>query len=185
MKNLKTLLVAALMVCSVVAMAQDQPQGQRSQRQGQGQSQGQGQGQRQGRQQMTVKDRAEREAAQIHQAVELSDKQISQVYKVTYKYALQDSLRMVEMRAQREQGQQGQQIDREAMMKQREEITTAKTKEINAVLTPEQQAKYKKMQEQQNANRRQGQNGQGGRPEGGSDRGFGGGAQGGGPGGDF
>lgn len=151
MKNLKTLLVAALAIVSMSVVAQNRQQGQR------------GQGQGQGRMGMaTVAQRAERETARINEAVKLTDAQVVEINKINYKYAAQDSVRFAQMRAQ---GNNGQQFDREAMMKQRQEIQNAKTAELNKVLTPDQQKKYQKMLDDQAAQMRnmgQGQRGQGG-----------------------
>lgn len=132
MKAIKNVLVLAAMFLSVAVMAQDRPQ----------RGQGRGQG---GRMRMTVAQRAERETSSIHQAVELTDKQIESIYVISYKYATQDSVRMNEMHAQRGQGQQ---MDREAMMKQMQEREAAKTAEIKAVLNEEQQKKYDAMIEE-------------------------------------
>ena len=158
MKKFRFFLAAMLMLTSTAMWAQA-PQ----QRNGQGRPQG---GERQ---RMTVQQRAEREAGRINQAVELTDAQIAEVFKVTFKYAALDSIRMDQMRAQREQGQQ---FDREAMMKQREETQKAKNADLNAIFTPEQKAKYEKFLKEQEAQRGQGrpQGGQG-RPEGGRPQG--------------
>ena len=67
---MKALLSLILAFASLGLMAQDRPQGQR--------------GPREGRAQWTVADRAERETARIHEAVNLTDKQIANVYKVVY-----------------------------------------------------------------------------------------------------
>lgn len=108
----------------------------------------------------TVAQRAERETARINEAVKLTDAQVAEINKINYKYAAQDSVRFAQMRAQ---GNNGQQMDREAMMKQRQEIQNAKTAELNKVLTADQQKKYQKMLEDQAAQmRNMGQRGQGG-----------------------
>lgn len=149
MKKVKIFLMAAAMVLSCAAMAQNSRQG----------------GQGGPRQAMSSQDRANREVERINQSLQLSKQQMQEVYKVAYKYAVQDSVRMVEMRAQREQGQQ---FDREAMMKQREAINKAKTEEYNKIFTTEQQKKYAEMLANMQQRYQGGQGGQGGaRPNGG------------------
>jgi len=146
MKSLKTLLVAALAIVSMSVVAQNRQQGQGQRGQGRGMT--------------TVAQRAERETARINEAVKLTDAQVAEINKINYKYAAQDSVRFAQMRAQ---GNNGQQMDREAMMKQRQEIQNAKTAELNKVLTADQQKKYQKMLEDQAAQmRNMGQRGQGG-----------------------
>ncbi|MBQ9201513.1 MAG: hypothetical protein IJ154_03990 [Bacteroidales bacterium] len=146
MKSLKTLLVAALAIVSMSVVAQNRQQGQGQRGQGRGMA--------------TVAQRAERETARINEAVKLTDAQVAEINKINYKYAAQDSVRFAQMRAQ---GNNGQQMDREAMMKQRQEIQNAKTAELNKVLTADQQKKYQKMLEDQAAQmRNMGQRGQGG-----------------------
>ena len=150
MKSLKTLLVAALAIVSMSVVAQNRPQGQGQRGQGQGQGRGMGM--------MTVAQRAERETARINEAVKLTDAQVVEINKINYKYAAQDSVRFAQMRAQ---GNNGQQFDREAMMKQRQETQNAKTADLNKVLTVDQQKKYQKMVDDQAAQmRNMGQGGQ-------------------------
>ena len=108
--------------------------------------------------QFSTKARAEREVTQLKSGLSLSDEQAAEVFKISLKYAAQDSIRMTEMR------NSGQQFDREAFMKQREETTKAKTAELNKVLTPDQQKEYAKQMEEA-AQRRQQR--QGGAPQGG------------------
>jgi hypothetical protein len=68
---------------------------------------------------------------------------------------------MVEMRSS------GQQFDREAFMKQREETTKAKTEELNKVFTVDQQKEYAKQLEEAAQRRMQRQ---GGAPQQGGNR---------------
>ncbi|MBQ7945454.1 MAG: hypothetical protein IJ280_01885 [Bacteroidales bacterium] len=153
MKVLKTLMSIVLAFASLSLMAQDRPQGPRGER---------GQRNAQGRQEWTVQNRAERETARIHQVVNLSDKQIADVYKVLYTCALQDSVQMAKVRAEREQGNT-QNFDREAFRKQYEERNNIKKEALNAIFTKEQAAAYEKwLQEMEQRRQQARQNRQGG-----------------------
>lgn len=127
--TMKALLSLVLAFASLSLMAQDRPQGERGPRQASG------------RQQWTVAQRAERETASIHNAVNLTDKQIEDVYQVTYVCALQDSIQMAEMRAQRQRGE-SQNFDREAFMKRYQEKEAAKKEALQKIFTKEQSKKY-------------------------------------------
>lgn len=144
---MKALLSLILAFASLSLMAQDRPQGQR--------------GPREGRPQWTVADRAERETARIHEAVNLTDKQIANVYKVVYVCAKQDSIQMAEMRAKRASGE-AMNFDREAFRKQYEEKEAAKKEALNKIFTKEQSKKYEAWQAElarQRQQRGQGQRG--------------------------
>lgn len=132
---MRTLLSLVLAFASLSLMAQDRPQGERSTRQGQG------------RQQWTVAQRAERETASIHNVVNLTDQQITDVYKVVYVCALQDSVQMAEIRSQR-QGGETPTFDREAFMKQRQEKEAAKKEALAKLLNKKQMEQYENWQEE-------------------------------------
>lgn len=109
--------------------------------------------------QFNTKARAEREVEQLKSSLLLNDQQAVEVLKISCKFAVQDSVRIAEMRSG------GQEFNREAFMKEREKTTEAKTAELNKVLTPEQQKKYAKQLEEAALRRsqRQGAAPQGGR----------------------
>lgn len=145
MKKFSFVIMMALLFVAGTVMAQQQ----------------QGGGQRG---QFTTKARAEREVEQLKSSLSLNEQQAKDVFKISLKYAQQDSVRMAEMRSS------GQEFDREAFMKQREETTKAKTAELNKVFTPEQQKEYAKQLEeaaQRRMQRQSGAPGQGGNRQGG------------------
>lgn len=117
------------------------------------------------RTQQSSQSRAEREVEQLKSSLSLNEEQAKEVFKISLKYAQQDSVRMAEMRSS------GQDFDREAFMKQREETTKAKTAELNKVFTPAQQKTYAKQLEEaaqrRNQPRQGGAPGQGGNRQGG------------------
>ena len=158
MKNVRTVLLAAALFVSAAAMAQYDDRGPGRGQRGQG-----GPGQRE---RMTVAQRAERETSRLLQTIEdLSDQQIGDIYVINLKYATADSVRMDEMRAQRDRGERPQEGDFEAMRKQMQERQEAKTAEIRAVLNADQQAKYDALLKQMAERRGQGGPGRGqGRP---------------------
>ncbi|HNZ81114.1 MAG: hypothetical protein ACOX59_05705 [Bacteroidales bacterium] len=92
--------------------------------------------------QFSTTARAEREVEQLKSSLSLTEQQAKDVFKICLKYAQQDSVRMAEMRSS------GQEFDREAFMKQREEVTKTKTAELNKVFTPQQQKDYAKQLEE-------------------------------------
>ncbi|MDD3431354.1 MAG: hypothetical protein PHF38_04935 [Bacteroidales bacterium] len=145
MKKFSLAIMTALLFVAGTVMAQQQ------QRTGQ-------------RGQFTSQSRAEREVEQLKTSLSLNEQQAKDVFKISLKYAQQDSVRMAEMRSS------GQEFDREAFMKQREETTKAKTAELNKVFTPEQQKEYAKQLEeaaQRRMQRQSGAPGQGGNRQGG------------------
>lgn len=140
MKGIKFMALATLFIAGSIVYAQ-----------------GPGQG---GRQMRSTTDRAKAETEQMTQSLALDEAQVAKVLEVNLKFAKQDSVRFAEMRAG------GQQMDREKMMETMRATQEAKTKEINAVLTDDQKAKYTKFLEERR-NRGFG-GGQGGnRPQGG------------------
>lgn len=134
MKKCTFLLSLLIALSSLNVMAQDAPRGPRGER-------GPRDGQGRGPQQWSAQARAERETARIHQAVNLTDAQIAEVYKVNYLCALSDSVQMAKMREQREQGT-AQEFDREAFRKQREEQDAAKKDALKKILSQEQFQQY-------------------------------------------
>lgn len=134
MKLFKTIAAAALLVLSTSIMAQ-------------------GQGNRQMR---SASERAKTETEAIIKAVTPTADQALKILNINLKYAAKDSARFAEMRAS------GAQMDREAMMKARQEQVAAQTAEVKALLTDEQKAKYDaylKEREEQRAARMGGQGG--------------------------
>lgn len=127
------IMMALLFVAGTVMAQQQQRTGQRGQ--------------------FSTSARAEREVEQLKTSLSLNEQQAAEVLKISLKYAQQDSVRMVEMRSS------GQQFDREAFMKQREETTKAKTEELNKVFTVDQQKEYAKQLEEAAQRRMQGQGG--------------------------
>ncbi len=144
----KPLLSIVLAFAVLSTMAQDRPQGSRGER-----------GQREGQnREWTVQNRAERETARIHQVVNLSDKQIENVYKVVYACAKQDPIQMATWRAQRESGA-AQNFDREAFRKQREESNKLKMDALKKIFTKEQAISYDKWLQEMEQQRQQGRPG--------------------------
>ena len=135
------IMMALLFVAGTVMAQQQQRTGQRGQ--------------------FTSQSRAEREVEQLKTSLSLNEQQAAEVLKISLKYAQQDSVRMVEMRSS------GQEFDREAFMKQREETTKAKTEELNKVFTVDQQKEYAKQLEEAAQRRMQRQ---GGAPQQGGNR---------------
>jgi len=135
MKLLKTIAAAALLVLSTSIMAQ-------------------GQGNRR-----SSSERAKTETENIVKAVVLTPEQAAKVLEINLKYAAKDSIRFAEMRAS------GATMDRDAMMKARQEQSAAQAIEVKAVMTDAQKVKYDaylKEREAQRAARMSGQGGGGG-----------------------
>lgn len=134
MKLFKTIAAAALLVLSTSIMAQ-------------------GQGNRQMR---SATDRAKTETENVIKAVSLTAEQTLKILEINQKYAVKDSVRMVEMR------NSGGNFDREAWMKTRQEQQAAQTAEVKAVMNDEQKAKYDAYLKEREAERAQRMGGQGG-----------------------
>ena len=123
---------------------------------------------------------AQRQTMALHQALQLDSIQLQAVFLINYADALtmQDSMkvrreRMEKMRAEGKKPERVQPSEEQMkammeMQKQREEVRNEQMKQI---LSPEQYAKYQKMQEEQRNRMRQGFGGPGGRPGGRGDRG--------------
>ena len=122
-----------------------------------------GQGGQGGRMSRSATERAQNETLNLVKALSLDVEQTGKILEINKKYAVQDSIRMVEMR------NQGGQPDFQALREQMQKNETAKAAEVTALLKPEQIEKFKKYQEER-AQRRQGMGGQGrreGGPQGG------------------
>jgi periplasmic protein CpxP/Spy len=145
MKLLKTFTAAALLVLGTTVMAQ-------------GPGQGQGQGNRQMR---SSSERAKMETEQLTESLGLSTEQKVKVLEINMKYAAKDSVRFAGMRAQ------GQNIDRDVMMKEMQAQRAEQAKEVKALLTDDQKTKYDAyLKEKAERGPRGGQGGQ--RPESGN-----------------
>ncbi len=140
MKTRKTFFIAAMVAVSGLVIAQ-------------------GFGGGMGGARMSTTDRANREAEQLKTALTLDAGQVTKLKEVSLKFAKQDSVSMAAMMAG------GGQPDFEKMREQRTATQEAKTKEINAILTPDQQAKYKTYQTEQQQRRQQGMGGGMGGPQ--------------------
>ena len=86
----------------------------------------------------SASERAKMESENLKEALQLATAQTSEVFKISPKFAQQDSVRFAAMRGE------GQNVDREKMMQEFRERAEAKNTEIKAVLTPEQQKAYDK-----------------------------------------
>ena len=123
---------------------------------------------------------AQRQTQRLHQALQLDSIQMQAVFLINYADALtmQDSMnarraRMEKMRAEGKKPERVQPSEEQMkammeMQKQREEVRNEQMKQI---LSPEQYAKYQKMQEEQRNRMRQGFGGPQDRPGGRGDRG--------------
>lgn len=100
-----------------------------------------------GGQQSTPEERAKRQVEQLTTALSLNKDQAAKVEAISLKYGKQQGELFQSM------GQGG---DREAMREKMTAIREAQTKEIKAILTPEQSAKYDKYLEEQRSRMRQG-----------------------------
>src|SRR5574344_1867048 len=112
-----------------------------------------------GRMSRSATERAQNETLNLVKALNLDVEQTGKILEINKKYAVQDSIRMCEMR------NQGGQPDFQALREQMQKNETAKAAEVTALLKPDQIEKFKKYQEER-AQRRQGMGGQG-RPQGG------------------
>jgi periplasmic protein CpxP/Spy len=119
MKLFKALAVAALLISGTVAMAQA-PQG--------------GQGQRQ---RMSSAERAKTTVDKMTEVLALTAEQKTKATEIELKYAAKDSVRMAGMMAN-----QGQDVDREAMMAEMQKTREAKNAEQKAILTDAQKTKF-------------------------------------------
>jgi periplasmic protein CpxP/Spy len=119
MKLFKSIAVAALLLVGTAAMAQG-PQG--------------GQG---GRQRMSATELAKSTTDRLTESLGLSADQKTKVLEVSLKYAAKDSIRRASFSAN-----QGQNVDREAMMQEMQKQREAQTTEIKALLTDAQKTKY-------------------------------------------
>ena len=123
---------------------------------------------------------AQRQTLRLNEALQLDSIQLQAVFLINYADALtmQDSMnarraRMEKMRAEGKKPERVQPSEEQMkammeMQKQREEVRNEQMKQI---LSPEQYAKYQKMQEEQRNRMRQGFGGPQGRPGGRGDRG--------------
>lgn len=134
MKLFKTIAAVALLVFSTSIMAQ-------------------GQGNRQMR---SSSERAKTETENIVKAVALTPEQAAKVLEINLKYAAKDSIRFAEMRTS------GATMDREAMMKTRQEQAAAQAVEVKAIMNDEQKAKYDAYIKEREARGAQRMGGQGG-----------------------
>lgn len=132
MKTRKTIILAALVAVSGLVIAQ-----------------GFGGGMGGGR--MSTTDRAKTEADQLKTTLSLSADQASKIQAISLNYAQKDSVNMAAMMA----GGEGGQMDFTKMQADRAATAEAKSKEYNALLTPDQQAKYKTYLAEQEAARQQ------------------------------
>lgn len=132
MKLFKTIAAAVLLVLSTSIMAQ-------------------GQGNRR-----SSSERAKTETENIVKAVVLSPEQAAKVLEINLKYATKDSIRFAEMRAS------GATMDRDAMMKARQEQAAVQAIEVKAVLTDDQKVKYDAYLKEREAQRAARMGGQGG-----------------------
>ncbi len=112
MKRFKTIAAVALLVLCTSVMAQ-------------------GQGNRR-----SASERAKSETENITKALVLTADQAAKVLEINLKYAAKDSIRRAEM------GASGANIDRDAMMKARQEQAAAQALELKALMTDDQKAKY-------------------------------------------
>jgi hypothetical protein len=119
-------------------------------------AQGMGGGMGGGMGRMASSERAVREVEQLKTTLSLDAAQVTKLQAISIKFAKQDSVSMAAMMAG------GGQPDMAKMQADRAATTEAKTKEYNAVLTADQQAKYKTYLAEQAARRAQGGGGMGG-----------------------
>lgn len=92
---------------------------------------------------------ATRMADGMKKELNLNDEQYKSVYNLYLK-------RGEEMKARRDKGQQGQQVDREARREEMKKNQEAMNAELKKILTPEQYTKYEEMQKKQQQHRGQG-----------------------------
>lgn len=143
---MKKLLIALLaMVITAGAFAQNQG----------------GQDRARQRREFNPEEMATRRADRIKKTCTLTDEQYK---KVKEYYTAEGKAQQEQMKKMMEGGQQGQQMDREAMMKEMEARRTAETKALKEILTEEQFVKYEKAEKEMRARGgdRGPRNGQGG-----------------------
>lgn len=98
---------------------------------------------------MSSTERAKTEADQLKTTLSLSADQASKIQAISLKYAQKDSVNRAAMTAG------GGQMDFQKMQADRAATAEAKSKEYNALMTPDQQAKYKTYLAEQEAARQQ------------------------------
>ena len=101
------------------------------------------------RREFKPEDMATRMADGMKKELSLNDKQYKSVYNLYLK-------RGEEMKARREKGQQGQQVDREARREEMKKSQEAMNAELKKILTAEQYTKYEEMLKKQQQRQRQG-----------------------------
>lgn len=101
------------------------------------------------RREFKPEEMATRMADGMKKELNLNDEQYKSVYNLYLK-------RGEEMKARRDKGQQGQQVDREARREEMKKNQEAMNAELKKILTPEQYTKYEEMQKKQQQHRGQG-----------------------------
>ena len=101
------------------------------------------------RREFKPEEMATRMADGMKKELNLNDEQYKSVYNLYLK-------RGEEMKARRDKGQQGQQVDREARREEMKKNQEAMNAELKKILTPEQHTKYEEMLKKQQQHRGQG-----------------------------
>lgn len=101
------------------------------------------------RREFKPEEMATRMADGMKKELNLNDEQYKSVYNLYLK-------RGEEMKARRDKGQQGQQVDREARREEMKKNQEAMNAELKQILTPEQYTKYEEMLKKQQQRRGQG-----------------------------
>lgn len=101
------------------------------------------------RREFKPEEMATRMADGMKKELNLNDEQYKSVYNLYLK-------RGEEMKARRDKGQQGQQVDREARREEMKKNQEAMNAELKQILTPEQYTKYEEMLKKQQQHRGQG-----------------------------
>ena len=101
------------------------------------------------RREFKPEDMATRVTDGLKKALDLNEKQYKSVYKLYLK-------RSEEMKARRDNGQQDQQVDREARREEMKKNQEAMNAELKKILTAEQYTKYEEMLKKQQQRQRQG-----------------------------
>lgn len=101
------------------------------------------------RREFKPEDMATRVTDGLKKALDLNEKQYKSVYKLYLK-------RGEEMKARRDNGQQDQQVDREARREEMKKNQEAMNAEMKKILTAEQYTKYEEMLKKQQQRQRQG-----------------------------
>lgn len=99
------------------------------------------------RREFKPEEMATRMADGMKKELSLNDEQYKSVYNLYLK-------RGEEMKARRDKGQQGQQVDREARREEMKKQQEAMNAELKKILTPEQYTKFEEMQKKQQQQRR-------------------------------